>query len=285
MTRRYWVVDAFSDQPLMGNPVAVILDAEGLTTERMQAIARWTNLSETTFVLPATVDGADYQLRIFTPASELAFAGHPTLGSAKAIVESGLHSPRDGKLVQQCKAGLVGITVDQATSTFVLALPDARFIQLPDAAKQGLSAAYAAPLADLPFTSVDVGIAWGVVEVESVEALMASRPDPVACARIETDNNLTGVSLFARYPDGSIEVRSFAFCDGVPEDPVCGSGNGAVAAYRRHYGQVPERDWTYASRQGRCVGRDGHIRLSADSNGQLYVGGQCVVTARGELAL
>lgn len=281
--RRYWVVDAFSDKPLMGNPVAVILDAEGLSSQQMQAIARWTNLSETTFVLPATSPEADYQLRIFTPASELAFAGHPTLGSAKAIVEAGLKKPRNGKLVQQCKAGLIEINTDETASAFVLQLPEARITPLDEAAKTALAQAYGTTLSPLPFCAVNVGITWGIAEVSDVEALNRMSPDLNAAALVERANDLTGVSLFARYDDGSIEVRSFAINDGVPEDPVCGSGNGAVAAYRRHYGQVPEHSWDYASRQGRCVGRDGHIKLSADADGIIRVGGQCVVTVRGHL--
>src|SRR5918996_521405 len=105
--RAYKVVDVFTSKPLLGNPVAVVLDAEGLDTGQMQAIARWTNLSETTFLLPPTVPEADYRLRIFTPRSELPFAGHPTLGSAHAVLEAGLVNPRDGGLVQECGVGLV----------------------------------------------------------------------------------------------------------------------------------------------------------------------------------
>lgn len=286
MARRYLVVDAFSTEPLMGNPVAVILDAEGLSSEQMQAVARWTNLSETTFVLPATTPDADYRLRIFTPASELAFAGHPTLGSARAILDSGLKSPLEGKLVQECKAGLIDITVEDLQGRLTLQLPPATITALPDSAKQALARAYGAPLAaDVDFAAVDVGIVWGVAEVDSVEALIAMEHDLNLAAAVERQHGLTGVSLFARYADGGIEVRSFAVSDGVPEDPVCGSGNGAVAVYRRHLGQLPHRDWSYLSRQGRCVGRDGYVQLSADSDGNIRVGGECVITARGQLEL
>ena len=111
-TRAYKVVDAFSSKPFLGNPVAVVLDAEGLATAEMQAIARWTNLSETTFLLPPTSSEADYRLRIFTPRSELPFAGHPTLGSAHAVLEAGRVMPRGGRLVQECGVGLVRIAVE-----------------------------------------------------------------------------------------------------------------------------------------------------------------------------
>ena len=118
--RRFAQVDVFTSKPLFGNPVAVILDAEGLTSEQMQQVALWTNLSETTFVLPATEPGADYHTRIFTPTEELPFAGHPTLGTAHAVIEAGIASPRDGKLVMQCGAGLVDVSVDGSGLSFRL---------------------------------------------------------------------------------------------------------------------------------------------------------------------
>lgn len=288
MARRYLVVDAFSRHPLLGNPVAVVLDAEGLDTDQMQAIARWTNLSETTFVLPATNPKADYRLRIFTPASELAFAGHPTLGSAKAIVETGLFAPRNSLLVQECKAGLIEIRLDCEgdEQTFTLQLPEARFDILSDDQACDLQNSFDIQLTEsTPFAAVNVGIVWGVAEVDSVEALQVMQPDLNACAALERRNGLTGITLYARYDNGDIEVRSFAISDGVPEDPVCGSGNGAVAAYRRHIGQMNKTDWAYQARQGRCVHRDGYVQLSCDAEGVLRVGGQCVITAEGQLHL
>jgi len=130
--RAYKVVDAFSSKPFLGNPVAVVLDAEGLATAEMQAIARWTNLSETTFLLPPTSSEADYRLRIFTPRSELPFAGHPTLGSAHAVLEAGRVMPRGGRLVQECGVGLVRIAVegDGAERRLTLALPPAKVTAL-----------------------------------------------------------------------------------------------------------------------------------------------------------
>lgn len=288
MAHRYLIVDAFSAHPLLGNPVAVVLDAEGLDTEQMLAIARWTNLSETTFVLPATVPNADYRLRIFTPVSELAFAGHPTLGSAKAVVHSGRLSPRDGLIVQECKAGLIDVRLqgEGAGQRFTLQLPEARIDILPADQWRDLEQVFGFTLDDnTPLAAVDVGIVWGVAEVDSVETLMALQPDQNGCAAFERRNGLTGITLYARSSDGNIEARSFAAADGIPEDPVCGSGNGAVAAYRRHIGQLPGTDWSYLSRQGRCVHRDGYVHLSCDGQGVLRVGGQCVVTAEGILAL
>ena len=125
MNRSYKVVDAFTATPLLGNPVAVVLDAEGLDRAGMQAVARWTNLSETTFLLPPTLEGADYQLRIFTPRGELPFAGHPTLGSAHAALEAGRVTPRGGRLVQQCGVGLVNLSVtgEVPDRQLALALP------------------------------------------------------------------------------------------------------------------------------------------------------------------
>src|SRR5262245_45972460 len=133
MTRSYKVVDVFTSRPLLGNPVAVVLDAEGLATDEMQAIARWTNLSDTTLILPPQTSEADYHLRIFTPRSELPFAGHPTLGSAHALLEAGRVSPRpDGRLIQQCGVGLVELAVDERESDRQLAftLPTAKITAL-----------------------------------------------------------------------------------------------------------------------------------------------------------
>lgn len=286
MSRPYLVVDAFSDRPLRGNPVAVIFNAEGLSDEAMQSIASWTNLSETTFILPSDHPEADYRLRIFTPASELAFAGHPTLGSAKAILDRGLFTPRHGRLVQSCQAGLVPIEIsgEGPEQGLTLELPQAGFKPLGVEATAALSQAYGtASLSD--FIAVDVGIIWGVAQVGSVETLLALDHDLNAAAALERQYGLTGVSLFAIHEDGSLEVRSFAVADGVPEDPVCGSGNGAIAAYRRHLGQLPATNWSYTARQGRCVNRDGHVSLSCDAEGRIKVGGRCVVTVRGVLHL
>ncbi|MGN6207818.1 PhzF family phenazine biosynthesis protein [Asticcacaulis sp.] len=282
--RAYKVVDAFSDRPFLGNPVAVILDAEGLDTAAMQAIARWTNLSETTFLLPARHPDADYTLRIFTPLSELPFAGHPTLGSAHAIIEAGRHTPKNGVLVQECGVGLIRIEVTDRLIT--LALPSARIDTLSDDEVAELEAVLGAPVVrESAPALVNVGPTWIVAQMTDAAAVLALKPDFARSAVFERRLNATGITVFGRYPDSStIEVRSFAPSDGIDEDPVCGSGNGSVAAFRIARGLIPPVATAYAATQGRCIGRDGHIQISVDEAGQIYVGGACVTCVDGFLA-
>src|SRR5450631_543439 len=181
MKRSYKVVDVFTRKPLLGNPVAVVLDAEGLDTAAMQAIANWTNLSETTFVLPSTTAEADYRLRIFTPRSELSFAGHPTLGSAHALLEAGRLTPRrNGRLVQQSNIGLVELTVDGAGEgrKLALALPPAKMIPLTAADTAELDLIVRRPIdRTVAPAIVDVGPKWVVTHFEDAKSVLNLRPD------------------------------------------------------------------------------------------------------------
>jgi len=284
MSRKYKTVDVFTAQPLLGNPVAVVLDAEGLDGATMQQIARWTNLSETTFVLPPTRPEADYRLRIFTPGSELPFAGHPTLGSAHAVLESGRTAPRDGRLVQECGAGLIGIAVNG--STRVLTLPAARITALASGDVDELEAILGAPVdrAAAP-TLVDVGPVWVVAQLASADAVLQMQPDLARSAAFERRLHATGVTVFGAHAAGEadIEVRSFAPSCGVGEDPVCGSGNGAVAVFQRVRGLLPATNSAYVATQGQCVGRRGRVSISVASDGSVTVGGECVTVLDGEL--
>jgi PhzF family phenazine biosynthesis protein len=288
MERKYKVVDVFTAQPLLGNPVAVVLDADGLDDGVMQQIARWTNLSETTFVLPPTHPEADYRLRIFTPGSELPFAGHPTLGSAHAVLESGRAAPRDGRLVQECGAGLVSVVV--SGSTRVLTLPAAKVTALAPDDVDELEAILGAPVnrAAAP-ALVDVGPIWILAQLASADAVLRMQPDLARSARFERRLHATGVTVFGVHAAGEaeadIEVRSFAPSCGVGEDPVCGSGNGAVAVFRRAYGQLPATNWTYVAAQGRCVGRRGRVSISVAGDGSVTVGGECVTVLDGILCV
>jgi PhzF family phenazine biosynthesis protein len=287
--RSYKVVDAFSDRPFMGNPVAVVLDAEGLSDAEMQAIARWTNLSETTFLLPATDAAADYRLRIFTPRSELPFAGHPTLGSAHAALEAGRVAPRDGVLVQQCKQGLVRIAVegDGAARRLILDLPPASVTPLADTDIDELEAIIGARvLRDAAPAMVNVGPVWIVAQVDSADTLLALTPDFARSSRFEQRLGATGLSLFGHHAAGgdtAIEVRSFAPSCGVDEDPVCGSGNGSVAVFRDRRGLLPAGDSQYVAAQGQKVGRDGRIDVGVDASGKVTIGGACVTCVDGTL--
>jgi PhzF family phenazine biosynthesis protein len=287
--RAYKVVDAFSDRPFKGNPVAVVLDSAGLSDVEMQAIARWTNLSETTFLLPANDPIASYRLRIFTPRSELPFAGHPTLGSAHAILEAGRATPRDGVLVQECEHGLVRIAVEQdgASRRLVLDLPDAAVTPLDPVDVDELEAIIGAPVnRDATPAIVNVGAVWVVAQLADADALLALEPDYARSARFERRLGATGLSLFGAHAHGeaAIEVRSFAPSCGVEEDPVCGSGNGSVAVFRSLRGMLAAGGDRYVATQGQKVGRDGRISVSVDANGKVTVGGACVTCIDGILA-
>jgi PhzF family phenazine biosynthesis protein len=288
--RAYKVVDVFTTKPLLGNPVAVVLDAEGLDTGQMQAIARWTNLSETTFLLPPGRPEADYRLRIFTPVGELPFAGHPTLGSAHAALEAGRASPRDGALVQECGVGLVRISTrgEGAARRLDFVLPPAKVTPLqPDDLAQ-LDAILAHPVrTGIAPAMVDVGPVWIVVQLPDAQSVLALNPDFSRLAELERRLGATGVSVFGAHESGeaAIEVRSFAPSGGVDEDPVCGSGNGAVAVFQSRGGLLPAAGVQYVAAQGRCLGRDGRVAVTVDGAGTIRVGGACVTVIEGSLAL
>lgn len=280
--RAFRQVDVFTAVPLMGNPVAVVLDAEGLDERAMRAFAAWTNLSETTFVMPSTSPGADYCVRIFTPRSELPFAGHPTLGTAFAVLEAGIATAKDGKLVQQCAVGLVELDVPDDWRSAGLSFRLPRYAVAPAPGGSAATAWIGAPVKGAA-TAVDVGPIWHVAELADADALEALSPDYAQLARYTQANGLTGSTLYAVRRDGQVVVRSFAPADGIDEDPVCGSGNAAVAAYRLGLGQVSAGDG-YTASQGRQVGRDGWVKVRIDGTA-IHIGGACVTGIVGTLRL
>ncbi|WP_219893821.1 PhzF family phenazine biosynthesis protein [Aquisediminimonas profunda] len=274
--RRFAQVDVFTSKPLFGNPVAVILDAEGLTSEQMQQVALWTNLSETTFVLPATEPGADYHTRIFTPTEELPFAGHPTLGTAHAVIEAGIAAPRDGKLVMQCGAGLVDVSVDGAGLSFRLP----RFVPRAASNAEDLAGILGAERLIGDAEVIDTGPHWLVARVDDVAMLS---PDAVRLKGHLARDASNGVTAYSETAPGELAVRSFFFTDGLVEDPVCGSGNAAVAAHRIRAGTAGDSDAWFA-RQGRQIGRDGEIRVRVEQ-GVVHVGGSCVTVVQGQILI
>ncbi|WP_091740475.1 PhzF family phenazine biosynthesis protein [Phenylobacterium immobile] len=283
MFRNYKVVDVFTSTPLLGNPVAVVLDAEGLTTAQMQAIAGWTNLSETTFLLPPTSPEADYAVRIFTPVDELPFAGHPTLGSAHAALEAGRASARGGVLVQECAVGLVRLSVGDRSLAFEL--PPAEMASLPEADVATLEAVLGAPiLAGSTPAMVNVGPVWLVAELADAAAVVGLEPDYGAMAQFERRIGATGITVSGAGADG-VEVRSFAPSSGVNEDPVCGSGNGSVAVYRFRRGLLPAQGGAYVAAQGQRVGRAGRVDVTVGPEGAVTIGGACVTVVEGRLAV
>ena len=276
--RRFTQVDVFTAVPYKGNPVAVVLDGAGLSDAEMQTFANWTNLSETTFVLPPGDPAADYRVRIFTPKAELPFAGHPTLGTAHAVIEAGIAAARQGKLVQECAVGLVDLTVGESGLTFKLPRYAVSALSDPEASAwlgDGVE------LVGSP-QAVDVGPVWLIAQLADVSALEHLAHDPARLTRYYEASGLTGATIYALDGD-RVVVRSFAPGDGIPEDPVCGSGNAAVAAWRLVSGQVQPGD-SYVASQGRQIGRDGYISVRFEG-ADIHVGGQCVTCVRGEVRL
>lgn len=292
MTRLpFKTVDVFTTVPFKGNPVAVVLDANGLTTEQMQQIASWTNLSETTFVVPATTDGADYRVRIFTPGAELPFAGHPTIGTAHALLEAGVIEARNGALVQQCGFGLIQLKVEQAgdgARWISFDLPEPKLSALDDVQIQELQAILGTSLEkNAPPCLVDVGARWVVAQLPSAQAVFDTVPDLQRMRLQDSTGKHTGVVIFGKHApetEAKIEVRAFAPAHGVNEDPVCGSGNGSVAAYIRHTGQVDEFGSDFLATQGAAVGRAGKLRLSI-ADDAIRVGGNAITCVDGALSL
>lgn len=281
-------VDVFTSQAFKGNPVAVIMDASTLTSEQMQAIANWTNLSETTFVLPATDSQADYQVRIFTPQNELPFAGHPTIGTAHALLEAGLITAKEGKLVQQCGAGLVALTVSELNH-ISFELPQPKITPLDTTQTQKLAEILKCQI-DTQWNAalVDVGARWVVLQAVNAEAVLATQPDFAALKQHDLEMKVGGATVYGFYENNDeqkhIEVRSFAPSIGINEDPVCGSGNGSVASFIRYHGILPAQNDQVLSSQGRVLGRDGQLQLNLYQD-KILVGGSAVTCIDGIIKL
>lgn len=281
-------VDVFTRKPFMGNPVAVVLEGGALSTDQMQQIANWTNLSETTFVVPATNPQADYHVRIFTPSAELPFAGHPTIGTAHALLEAGVVKAKDGVLVQQCRVGLIRLKVDagaDGAQSISFSLPEPGITQLDAAQVEELEALLGVRV-DRAHTPclVDVGARWVVAQLDSAQAVLDARPDFVRMKEQDKKGRHTGVVIFGPHADGRearIEIRAFAPAHGINEDPVCGSGSGSVGAFIRHTGQVGRLGGEFQASQGAAVGRDGQIRLVIGE--AIEVGGYSVTCIEGSL--
>lgn len=305
-TRAFQQVDVFTATAFLGNPLAVVLDGEGLSDAQMQAFARWTQLSETTFVLPPTPEGraggADYRVRIFTPGGELPFAGHPTLGTAHAWLAAGGQAQRPGQLVQECGVGLVSLQSVDGRWAFA-APPLTR--SAPDAAKlaQVLNALGLDKSQVLAAQDLNNGPHWLGLLLDSVDTVLALEPDHVALKGLNTKVGVaarrhdapTGLirranrearafaatSSVASDPT-DLEVRGFAAPIGIAEDPVTGSLNASLAQWLMADGHLPQR---YSARQGTVLGRAGQVFLSQDAQGQVWVGGDVVGCVQGTVQL
>jgi len=277
--RAFKQVDVFTSSPLNGNPLAVILDAGDLSAEQMQATARWTHLSETTFVLPATDPAADYQVRIFTPDGELPFAGHPTLGTAHALLEAGIVLKTPGQIVQQCKLGLVTVRIaDDGALAF--AAPEATLTEFNDA-PLGSALNSDAFETRLPVMIADMGIRFLLVPMLSAEAVLAIKPNITEFERLLKKARVTGVMPFGPLPDAEeqYEVRGLLMENGsLCEDPVTGSANACLARYLQAQGV----ELDYRVRQGTALQRAGRLSVNW-SAGTAWIGGQTVTVIDGTI--
>jgi PhzF family phenazine biosynthesis protein len=304
--RPFQQVDVFTDTAFLGNPLAVVLDGEGLSDAQMQAFAAWTQLSETTFVLPPTpegaADGADYRVRIFTPGAELPFAGHPTLGTAHAWRHAGGQPRQNGQLVQECGVGLV--TLKQFGERWAFAAPP---LTRTDISAEELGPVLAALGLDasevMTAQNLNNGPHWLGLLVNDVDTLLALTPDHAALKKLGTK---VGVAAKRQAPDAglirranrearafapstrivndptNLEVRAFAAPVGIAEDPVTGSLNASLAQWLMADGHMPA---AYSARQGTALGRAGQVFLTKDAQGQVWVGGDVVGCIQGSVTL
>ena len=284
--RRYLQLDVFADRPGDGNPLAVVLDAQGLDDATMQAIARWTRLPETTFVFPAPSPAADYGLRIFSPRREVPFAGHPSVGTAHAVLEAGLATPRDGLLVQAGIAGELPLRVEGEgrTRTIAVRTPRARVVEVADGQLAPLREALAGlPLGRLPQALVDGGRRWWLAELESEAALRAATPDWNAIERLAHATDSMGLCVFARSDDPVyyLAVRAWVGSTGRFEDAASGAANATLAAWLASQDALPSRDGRYRISQGREVGHDAIIELHVDGDGEVWSGGRVQTVVEG----
>ncbi len=271
--RRYLQLDVFADRPGAGNPLGAILDAQGLDSAAMQALAAWLNLSETIFFLPVTEESADYRVRIFTPRMELPFAGHPSVGAAWAAVQTGIATARDGRLVQQCAAGLLPVTLEETNGMRAISVRSPR-AQLRDVAAPALPQALAEIAAPgQPPALWNNGPDWWVLEVAGETALRALQPDLSAIAAQLPGGKIAAFAFADPGRGYDLAVRAFAPGVGIAEDPVTGSANALIAAHLHRQGRLPCREGHYIASQGRELGRDGKVQVRVDDDGEVWIGG------------
>jgi len=299
-TRPFKQVDVFTSTPYFGNPLAVVLDGTGLDDAEMQRFAKWTNLSETTFLLPATEPTADYRVRIFTPGGELPFAGHPTLGSCHAWLQAGGKPKAAGHIVQQSAVGLVAIRREGERLAFA-APPVKRIAPSPTllakvAAALGLKAQQI-----VTAQLLDNGPAWLGLLLADADTVLTLKPDHRALRELGQKVGVAGLPSSATSPvliarsnrearafarteeaPADIEVRAFAAPVGIEEDPVTGSFNASLAQWLIADGHLPE---SYVAAQGQTLGRAGRVHIQRDADGQVWVGGDSVTCVDGSVML
>lgn len=288
--RPFKQVDVFTTTPYRGNPLAVVLDGSGLSTEAMQHFTNWTNLSECTFLLPPTdegrANGADYRVRIFCPGRELPFAGHPTLGSCHAWLEAG-GTPRSEHVVQECGVGLVKLRRDGERLAFA-APPLIKSGPLDEADVALIARGLGVARDDITAHAwCDNGPNWRGVMLRSAEQVLALRPDAAVLAGLDIGvvgpRGKVGVVGPQSAADTQFEVRAFfPGNNGMAEDPVTGSLNAALAQWLIGAGLAPER---YVAAQGTALAREGRVHIERDANGTIWVGGASVTCIEGTVRL
>jgi len=279
--RNFKQVDVFTAQPYLGNPLAVVLDGSGLSDEEMQHFAHWTNLSETTFLLPPQDDSADSRVRIFTPGADLSFAGHPTLGSCHAWLEAGGKPRRSDFIVQECKVGLVKLRRDGRRLAFA-APPLQRSAPSPAVLAQVAGALGLKATQVVAAQMLDNGTAWLGFLIDDAQALLALSPDHMELKRLGYKVGVAAIRTDAKAAGPHLEVRGFAAPVGIVEDPVTGSLNASLAQWLIGEGHMPAR---YVAAQGACLGRAGRVHVERDESGQVWVGGESVTCIAGSVQL
>ena len=300
-TRPFQQVDVFTAEPLRGNPLAVVLDGSDISDAHMQAFAAWTQLSETTFVLPPTPEGlaggADYRVRIFTPGGELPFAGHPTLGTAHAWLQAGGKPQAADRIVQECGVGLVNLR--QQDGRYAFAAPHLRRADpAPEKLAAVLDALGLGASEVLAAQDLHNGPHWLGLLLPDVNTVLSLTPDHTALKQLGTKvgvaakrQSATGLirrssreaRAFATHADTTdLEVRGFAALAGITEDPVTGSLNASLAQWLIADGHMPAR---YRARQGTALGRAGEVFVQRDDAGQVWIGGHVVACIRGDVTL
>lgn len=274
---RFLQLDVFPASFGGGNPLGVVVNGEGFDAATMQRIACWTNLVETTFLLPPQTAQGSYRVRMFTPGKEIPFAGHPSVGSAHAALECGLCEPRNGLLWQECGAGTLPIRVEGegANRRMLVQAPPARIIQSGDAA-----ASHIGPLLEghalggLGAALVDGGRRWWLAELADTAALRGWRPSHQDIATLAAASDSMGLCLYAREGDG-LAVRAFPAGAGIVEDPASGAANGLIAAYIAQVAPNDPLAHGYEVSQGREMGHDAHLSVHIDADGTVWTGGSC----------
>lgn len=277
--RRFVQCDVFSPIPTQGNGLAVVVDADGMSDHQMQKFAAWTNLAETTFLLPPTDTAADYQVRIFTPVREMLFAGHPTLGSCATWLHSGGVPKTTGLVRQECGVGIVEVDVSQP-EILAFAAPPTTIKEMSEERRKAITAALAIPVSAIRHTAeLCNGPTWQFFELTTVEQVLALDASKVRWPEF------LGIGFIAAHPPGSecdYEVRMLAPSSGMSEDPITGSLNAAIAKWMQSQGRLKS---PYLAAQGTSIGRVGRVTVRPDASGTAWIGGQVHILIEGHLNL